>query len=376
VQTQTTIIQQKPALDSALRKLEGVLAVDTEFHAENRFHPELMWIQIADERRHVLLIDAQQDELLHTVKKTIQDSSLLFHAGVHDLALLDPETNIAPQNVFDTQVAAGLLGMGYPRRLDHLLLECIQCSIPKSEGLSNWAARPISAAQIQYASNDVAHLHRLTAHLKKHASERGWTSFEATVSAIVSELSQPIEDNDLWLNFNAARTLDGLGRDVLRRLCIWRNNMAKERIRAPRQICPDGILIDISKRKPEDLYALASPRNFPKKLRKDLGEDILACVRAAKTADPESYPGPIVESPEQVSIEFLLSAWAHTFENESGISPRLLLPNTIRRALAKQWARGEVPRFQTNWRVACAQADLQRFYQGEYRISPIGLKRD
>jgi len=376
VQIQTTIIQRKPALQTALSELSGSLAVDTEFHAEHRFHPELMWIQIADETGRVLLIDGQKDELVLAVQEELQHHALLFHAGVHDLALLDPERKIVSKQVFDTQIAAGLLGLGYPRRLDHLLLECIHCAIQKSEGLSNWAARPLSDAQIQYASNDVAHLHRLAEQLKKTANIRGWSSFESVVSELVFELNQPSDENHLWQEFNAAKTLDGMGRDVLRRLCIWRHRRAKDLEKRPRQICPDGILVDISKRKPESLLELSSPRNFPKKLRKELGEDILKCVRSAKSADPSTHPQPIVESTQQTSIEFLLSAWAHAFEDESGISPRLLLPTATRRSLAQQWIHGEAPSFKTPWRQQCGQTALDGFYQGNYQIGPSGLKRD
>jgi ribonuclease D len=373
VSERPTIIDNIRLLEPALDALAGPLAVDTEFHAEGRFQPELMWIQVADEHGRILLIDAQQHSLLQPTIQALGKHDLILHAGSHDLALLSAFGDLDTARIFDTQIAAGLLGLGYPRRLNQLLMEVLERSISKEEALSDWALRPPSSEQVHYAANDVAHLHDLAEGLEKRGAA---SSLKEPMRSLLEEALRPPDEEQLWREFRAAVVLDARGREVLRRAAIWRFRLAREQDRQPRQVCQDGALVDLAKRLPRDLESLAAPRNFSRKLRKQHGEALLECVRAALATPEEELPDSLVQSERQQSLSALLGAWAHHQAYESGIALRLLLPDRLRRVLAQAWASGKAPEFPAGWRRDRFQEDLDAIFGGDYRIGPKGLVRD
>ena len=143
-----TILDTPEKLTKGLRALEGSLAVDTEFHAESRFFPELMWIQIADSAGRCVLVDALVTELLPPTVEFLGSRDLILHAGHHDLALLSPFGTINSERVFDTQLAAALTGSGYPISLGRILEKKLNLKVSKTEGLSDWSCRPPNPDQI------------------------------------------------------------------------------------------------------------------------------------------------------------------------------------------------------------------------------------
>lgn len=358
-------------LDTALSTLEGELAVDSEFHAERRFVPELMWIQIADRAGRCVLVDAQNKTLLAPTVAFLQTRDLILHAGHHDLALLAPYGTIESERVFDTQLAAGLVGLGYPTGLGPLLGQCLNLKVGKTEALSDWSCRPPTAEQVHYAAADVLHLHKLADVLRGRLSP---VPLKQAQSSLLNENRYQRPDDTLWKDFRAAGVLDGRGREVLRRGAKWRIEQARQENRQPRQICSDGALVDLAKRKPKDLEALAAPRNFSKKVRNLHGKALLECVSLALATPKEDLPPTLQRSHHEQALGALLGAWAHHIRHTTGIELRLLLPDALRKALATQWANGEVPQFPEGWRRTSFQKSLQDLFQGRFQTGIAGLE--
>jgi ribonuclease D len=372
VQYAPTILDTSKKLKEGLRTLEGSLAVDTEFHAERRFSPELMWIQIADSAGRCVLVDAQVAQLLAPTVEFLGTRDLILHAGHHDLALLSPFGAINPGRVFDTQLAAGLTGSGYPINLGKILEKKLKLKISKAQGLSDWSSRPLKPDQIVYAAEDVLHLHALKESLSNQ--ECSVPMPQVLPSLLEENLAVP-PDNQLWKGFRAAVILDDRGREVLRRTAVWRNNLAKEENRQPRQICSDGALVDLAKRKPRTIDSLAAPRNFSKKVCNLHGTALLSCIEEAFNTPTQDLPLSLQMGLREQAISALLAAWAHHLRERTGIDIRLLLPDTLRAILANMWANGIAPQLPPGWRKESFQADLSDLYEGRYQTGPNGLQR-
>jgi len=375
VPSSVTILTASHRVEETIQGLQGTLALDTEFHAEARFFPDLMWIQLADEHGHCVLIDGQVQDAVQATIRALNGRDLLLHAGIHDLKILAQHGEVRPKSLFDTQISAGLLGIRYPFGLSNLAQELLGKTLPKTEAMSDWSQRPIQPQQADYACADVSSLHALRHTLTELNTRRESLPLEDCCSAILKEGMRPVEPSEIWKDFRAAATLDERGREILKRSCMWRYATARAENRRERQICSDGSLIDLAKRKPHTLEELNRPRNVPRKLRGALGESLLQCVEEGLSTPQEACPAPVQLVGNEIECELLLSAWSEHLFRTRGLSPRLLMPAALKRTMAKEWAAGKTPQFRQSWRTEIAQEDLNRFTAGHYRIGPSGLTR-
>ncbi len=151
---------------------EEYYAFDTEFHTERTYVPDLALIQIAWKDR-VALVDPLAVDPAPLAALFSGSGTAVAHAASQDLDVLMAACGTIPETVFDTQIVAGFLGMSSPS-LSRLVERMLDISLPKADRLSDWLVRPISAPQIAYAVNDVAHLLELRVVLTErlHALKR------------------------------------------------------------------------------------------------------------------------------------------------------------------------------------------------------------
>ena len=164
--------------DSALRELSDKVikakrcAIDLEFVPERTYEPVLCLVQVATEDGAHLVDPLAITDLSPLWDALNSDDMLVvLHAGSQDLDLIYGLSGSVPQNVFDTQIAAGFAGFGYPVGYGKLLNQLLSVSIAKSESFTDWTTRPLTDSQIEYAIDDVTHLlpmyERLTEKLKE-----------------------------------------------------------------------------------------------------------------------------------------------------------------------------------------------------------------
>ena len=369
------ILSRPDKVHTRVQELHGTIALDTEFHAEARFQPELMWIQLADEQGDCLLIDAQVEENTRAVIQALENRDLLVHAGMHDLRILAQTSKPRPRTVFDTQIAAGLLGLRYPFSLSRLVTELLAETLPSSEAMSDWSRRPIAPEQLAYACADVAFLHPLKQALESRPPKTALPPLQECCESLLEEALSESPESDLWKRFHAAPTLDARGREVLRRACILRRALAVEQNRGERQIYSDSSLIDLAKRQPTTLEELNQPRNIPRKLRGDLGRRLVDCVVEALRVPLNDCPPSLHSNPREPECRLLLEAFSEHCFRTLGISPRLLLPSPVRARLASDWAQGRPLQFRSHWRRLAAGAQLTELCAGGYRLASTGLER-
>lgn len=371
----TEFIADPEALSSALGNLMEPIAVDTEFHAEYRYRPRLMVIQLRDAAGRELLIDAVAIRDLRPLGAALSGRRLLLHAAISDVPLLISRAGMAPPApgmVADTQVLAGFAGLGFPLNLGAMLEAVLGVASSTSYGLSNWEHRPLSDEQVRYAMEDVRHLHDLAAAL----DARGGPYRRLAGAAVDELLQRELTDTDpdsIWRGFPAAEVLDARGRAILGRLMAWRERQARAGDKPPYQIASNAVLLDVARRQPRSREELLMNRKTPRGVAKRHGEHLVSVVRAVWELSPEALPASVARSPREKALERLLEAWAQAVELRDAVAARLLLPRWLKSRILAACRVGDPAPPLAGWREPWAE-ELRALLEGgrSLRIGPDG----
>ena len=165
-----TLIENSDALESFFEANKNVewLALDTEFIGERRFETLLCLIQVATPIGYYL-IDPIKINDLSLFLTLVEDENILklTHAGENDYRLLNQNWGTIPKNLFDTQIASGFVGHGYPTSYSKLVEKEVNVAIDKGYAATDWEARPLKKKQLEYALSDVIYLYQMYQNLKK-----------------------------------------------------------------------------------------------------------------------------------------------------------------------------------------------------------------
>jgi ribonuclease D len=317
------LIRSTAALRPVLDAIAGGrrVALDTEFHSERHFYPRLMLVQLRVDDGPAWLIDPLGDIDLAPLGAALSAVPLLVHGGVMDLQILHREIGMRPLAVFDTQIAAGCVGDGFPVRLQELLRRHLDVLIAKTETLSDWSVRPLSADQLRYAADDVLLLGPLAAALEARLEATGNAALAAACTAEhVARALLPEDDATAWRPVPGAHLLDDRERAVLQALAAWRDGEARERDVTRSNVISDAMLLDLARRQPTTYETLRANRRMPSQVWKRDGAAVLACITAGRAAPPPPAP-----SSRSRLWKDLVMAAARTAEAERGFSPELVL---------------------------------------------------
>jgi ribonuclease D len=282
---------------------------DTEFVGEDSFRPRLCLVQVATEER-LILIDPFTAEPLDEFWRllTEPDCQVIVHAGREEVRLCHQHTGRTPANLFDLQIAAGLVGLNYPMGHGSLVGQLLGVILKKSETLTEWRDRPLTTQQIQYAFDDVRYLlplwHELNARLQE-LERSEWADAEFQRFMRIATEEERIQER--WRKLKGLGALGARQLAVVRALHQWRDQTAAETNRPARIICRDDLLLEIARRNPRrerDLQVVRglAHRHIPA---------ILKTVEAARQLPPDQWPTVRErehDSPQLALLTNLLSA--------------------------------------------------------------------
>ena len=341
------IIQE---LESGLQGLKGPVAVDTEFHAEHRYIPKLLLVQLRGADGQTRIVDPKLTPDLALLGQRLSGMPLLVHAATHDLRILAHACGLQPGPVLDPQVLAGFAGLGFPRSLGDLCREVLGVEVYGGLGLTDWNRRPLSPEQLAYAADDVQHLQALVDALQAKVSRMDLAT--EAIREKVTEALKPVTPELAWRRFAAAPVLDGRSRIALRRLAAWREREARKANQPVWQIASDAVLVDLSRRRPTSTAEMARNRRFSKRLLKR--SELLELV-ADDTPFEDDFPIDQRERARLTALDAALAAWAAAQEVRGPVAARLLLPQPLRLELALALLRGR-PTPIRGWRAAIIPA--------------------
>ena len=366
----TEVVDDQAGLISIVEELSNsdIYAIDTEFHREKTYFAKLALIQLRWSDR-LAIIDPLNLDLSVLSKIFHSNSVAVFHAGSQDLEILHRAAGAVPRSIFDTQIAAGFLGMRTPS-LSSLHENLLGLKLTKGDRLTDWLQRPLKESQLQYAASDVRYLlelHQVLTERLVKLKRYEWA--EAEFVTFLEKRQKLIDPKDAWQRIKEAKHLNKQARGVAQALAEWRELAAQKNDIPIRYIMSDLALVGIAQRKPTKLSDLKNIRGFDyAQYQKEKGQHLLKIVEKGLKADPvpslksqkKSLP------PEMRPAVTLLSAWLSQFATDQNIDPALLGS----RSDIEELLRGESDsRLQVGWRHEEVGEQVDNLLKGKSSLS-------
>jgi ribonuclease D len=354
----------------------GSFAYDSEFIGELTYLPKLCLIQVATSQE-VSLIDPLARVELREFWELVADPAVekITHAGQQDLEPVIRHLNRPGQNVFDTQISSGFVGMAYPVSLSKLVREVIGARLGKGLTFSHWDQRPLSAQQLKYAANDVRYLPAIRAQLGKRLEELGHTGWAAEECAAQCDVGlYRFDPETAYLKVRGAGGLQPQGLAVLKQLVLWRNEAARQHDVPPRAFLKDEILIDMSREPIKSAEKLSRVRGLPRPVEHAHGAEIVEATRRGLATPVNDLPQSrnVEETPTDKHRADALWAVTQCLCIGQKIDPDLVCSRQEIGRLYRQLQAGENPsglRLLTGWRHQAVAATLLELMEGKVGVS-------
>ncbi|WXL27832.1 ribonuclease D [Ectopseudomonas mendocina] len=277
------------------------VALDTEFMRVDTFYPIAGLLQVSDGAcayliDPLLISDWQPFAALLTDTHVVK----VVHACSEDLEVFQRLTGSLPTPLFDTQLAAGYLNIGFSMGYSRLVQSVLNIELPKGETRSDWLQRPLSDTQISYAAEDVLHLAELYPRLKKQLSEEKYAWVLEDGAELVSHLCREVHPELAYRDAKLAWKLSRQQLAVLRALCSWREEQARSRNQPRNRVLRENSLWPIARTQPDNLVSLARIEDMhPRTVRQD-GDFLLQLIKQAAASPASEWPEAL---PEPLPIE-------------------------------------------------------------------------
>ena len=269
------------------------VTVDTEFLRESTYYPKLCVLQMASVDESVVVDALAPDIELRPLFDLLADERVVkvFHAARQDIEICWHEAQMIPAPLFDTQVAAMVLGYGDSISYDQLVHRITGDTLDKSSRFTDWTRRPLSDAQLVYAVSDVTHLRDVYLKLSTDLQKRGradWLHDEMRV--LTSPATYRMEPEHAWERLKA-RVRKPKELAVLIEVAAWREREAQTRDVPRSRVLKDDVIGDIAIQAPTTIERLAGLRSLPKGFeRSKWGEAIVEAVKKGLARDPKTLP--------------------------------------------------------------------------------------
>jgi len=297
--TVTTVAMQPitttSELAAACRRMAShpFVTVDTEFLRETTYYPLLCIAQMAS-TEEAAVIDALAPGIdLAPFYALMADEKVMkvFHAARQDIEIVWHAAKLIPHPIFDTQVAAMVLGHGDSISYDQLVQRITGDALDKSHRFTDWTRRPLSDAQLTYAVSDVTHLRQVYLALVEDLKRRGradWVEDEMRV--LTSPNTYRMEPEGAWQRLKT-RVRKPRELAVLIEVAAWREREAQSRDVPRSRVLKDEAIADIAVQAPTTTEKLKNLRSLPKGFeRSRWGEQIVAAVERGLARDPSTLP--------------------------------------------------------------------------------------
>lgn len=279
---------------SLAREWSGVrqLAVDTEFLRESTYRARLCLMQVSDGER-VACLDMLALDGPGPFADLLLDPSVrkVFHSARQDLEVLNEHLGHVPAPIWDTQIAAAMLG--HPDQVGYTQLTGAELGVtlPKDHARTDWTRRPLSHEQLQYAAADVRWLLPLAERLENELAQLGrgeWATAEN--AALCAPELYAFDAAGAWRRLKGAGQLEGAPLTRAAALAEWREEEARRADRPRRWIIKDETIVALATRAPREPAELEQVEGLPRALLRRHGETLLRIVRDSDAAPPPERP--------------------------------------------------------------------------------------
>lgn len=346
------------------------LALDTEFMREKTYYAQFCLLQVATEEL-VACVDPLALKDINPLLELIYDPSIVkvMHSARQDLEILYDLRGDLPRPLFDTQIAATLLGYGDQVGYGGLVQSMLGVELDKSHTRTDWSQRPLDAKQLRYAADDVRYLVQIYLQQRVQLEQRGrLTWLEDDFAELTDSRKYANLAEGAWRRVRQTNTLRGAQLAVLRALAAWRETRARAANKPRKWIMSDDNLLELVRHMPVAIDKLSSLRGFDAQLIKRHGEDILAVIRGSKALPKEQWPEiepQLRLDARQEALVDALMAVVRVRGLENGVSPSIL---TTRKELEQLVLGYKDSPILHGWRGALVGHELMAVLQGRLSL--------
>lgn len=373
-----TFIDSQPELVNFCTQIAGepYCAIDTEFVREKTYYPVLALIQIASQH-YQACIDPLKITDWQPFRELLANQQVVkvFHSSSQDLEIILQELHMLPLPVFDTQVAAAVMGYSHQIGYGELVNQITGVQLEKKYARTDWCRRPLSDGELDYAMDDVRYLMPVYEKLRQDLEASGRMDW---ITAELEAMSQPdnyrVDMSTLWQKLKGVQKLKGAKLQVASALSQWRENTAQQKNRPRRWIIKDEVLVDIARRMPESLGALESIRDLSSEMVKRHGAGWLTLVQEAKKMDPAMWPELNKSQPltvDQQALGDCLMAICRQIANDNNIALATLVTRKDIDRLLLGKTNGALTQ---GWRMAMVGETLLAFLHGQLNLVADGKR--
>ncbi len=258
------------------------IGFDTEFVSEDTYRPLLSLIQVvAGDRLAIIDPLSVDDTTVFWELLTQPGRTVIAHAAREEARFCIRYTGKPIAGLFDTQLAAGFVGMEFPSSLGTLVQRMVGKTLPKGETRTNWMRRPLTADQITYALHDVTDLFAMHDQLSDAARKLNREHWLEEETAIFQQKVMDAETRENWRRVSGASGLNPRQLETVRQIWLWRESRAKELDRLPKRILRDDLLVELARKGSADVQRIRGIRGMERRGFNDQYDAIAVAIQTA-----------------------------------------------------------------------------------------------
>ena len=372
------IVENEEDLEKLCEQLKGSdwLAVDTEFERTKTYYPELCLLQIAN-ADIAAIIDPIVVTKLDAFFEILYDKSItkVFHSAHQDLEIFVNLKGSVPTPIFDTQIAAPLLG--YAEQIGYAKLVQLTSGVELGKAFtrSDWKFRPLNKGQLEYAINDVIYLGLIYVEFIEKLEKLNRSSWLVKDFSALEDVDRYQPDPEhVWKKIREAKKLKGEKLAVLQKLAAWREMTARQENRPRNWLVRDDAIVDMAQLLPEDMNELLRIKNIQERFLKKYGEVLLEIIHKARNNTPEPLAKTIRREKLTEQQEAMVDALSAIVRLQAGIHE--MNPNTLasRKELQAFVQNQNESVLLSDWRKQLIGEALSDFMRGDQNIRLIDNK--
>jgi ribonuclease D len=345
---------------------EKWLALDTEFLREKTYYPKFCLLQIAT-LEWVACVDPLVLPSLDMLFEALSNRDIVkvLHSCQQDFEIFYHLTGTILEPVFDTQLAAPVLGVQDNPGYAMLVSTYLNINLDKAHTRTDWSIRPLSEAQLKYAADDVIYLAKIYQIMIKKLADMGRSEW---LKEDFDKLLQPdlydIPVENAWLKIRGKNKLTGKQLSVLQHLAVWRERIAKQENKPRGWLLKDDLILDIARLQPTTIPELFKIRNMNMRTAKHHGRQLCGLIKQAQDQAPvklHENGKPAKKTPQQEAIIDVLGAIVRVRADQNSLNPSIL---ATRKDIEKLLIEDQSCSLLKGWRYEMAGKELLQMLQG------------
>ncbi len=310
-------------------KKESWVALDTEFLREKTYYPKFCLLQIATPE-WVACVDPIALPNLDILFDVLYEPAIVkvFHSCRQDLEIFFQATGKLPSPIFDTQIAAPLLGFQDNPGYAMLVSSLLSINLNKAHTRADWSKRPLTEAELEYAADDVIYLCQIYQIMVKKLTDLGridWLKHD------FAELTNPelykVDPDNAWFRIKGKNKLTGKQLSIIQTLAQWREKTAQAEDRPKSWLLRDELLFDLAKLQPESVQELANVRGINERSVNRYGRELCQLITVAKNRPPlplNEKDRSAKKTQQEEAILDILTALVRIRAEENALNPSIL----------------------------------------------------